>query len=578
MRVDSLKVKVFSFFLLSLGVFVFGAGFASATPLQHDYELPITIYNATSTLTDYQIKVTFQPDEFDFTRASSTGADIYFTLEDDSVISHYIQTFSDSATTTIWVKVPALEGYATTTIYMNYGYLEISDSLSSADDTFLFYDGFDTGGVSGWATSSDLLNHAQDYVSLIATSTKFVSPSSCAKLYSYASCGTGPFDGVIAIMTKTLELPALDNYAIDFDMWQEIDFRFPSGTATMTSTVEVNGVEIWDTSASCDGDDCSYDSGWQEVSVFATGTIESLSFTNYAFDCQADNLWIDNVRIRNYSPVEPVVTFTPVVEPTCDIVAHAATYNSYPTCGVATCVSGYRLTNGNCVAQSSGGGAPIYLPPGIGTGTTDAPAPALGVTLNVGTISYSGTNVLTYINNLNNFLAPESSHGWVLGGHSFQITSLDLVNGLVTITISSEPQTLNLKKGESKEVDIDGDKKNDIKVTFANTYVNRAEITVSSLTTVVPAVVNDKAPVTIVKFIFKKNLFLGMISNDVKELQKYLNSHGYIIAKYGAGSLGKEITKFGPATKAALIKFQKANKIKPANGLFGPLTRGVVNK
>ena len=69
-----------------------------------------------------------------------------------------------------------------------------------------------------------------------------------------------------------------------------------------------------------------------------------------------------------------------------------------------------------------------------------------------------------------------------------------------------------------------------------------------------------------------------MTNNDIKELQKYLNAHGFIIAKAGPGSLGKETTKFGIATKAALIKFQKTNKIKPANGSFGPVTRGVVNK
>jgi chitodextrinase len=93
-----------------------------------------------------------------------------------------------------------------------------------------------------------------------------------------------------------------------------------------------------------------------------------------------------------------------------------------------------------------------------------------------------------------------------------------------------------------------------------------------------PPITNPTKPVIIKKFIFKKNLKLGDINNDVKELQKYLNAHGFIVAKIGAGSRGKETTKFGAATKAALIKFQKAKKIKPTNGLFGPLTRAAVNK
>jgi peptidoglycan hydrolase-like protein with peptidoglycan-binding domain len=69
-----------------------------------------------------------------------------------------------------------------------------------------------------------------------------------------------------------------------------------------------------------------------------------------------------------------------------------------------------------------------------------------------------------------------------------------------------------------------------------------------------------------------------MKHNDVKELQKFLNSHGYVIAKSGPGSLGQETTYFGQATKAALIKFQKAKKIYPSTGLFGPLTRKAFNQ
>jgi peptidoglycan hydrolase-like protein with peptidoglycan-binding domain len=62
----------------------------------------------------------------------------------------------------------------------------------------------------------------------------------------------------------------------------------------------------------------------------------------------------------------------------------------------------------------------------------------------------------------------------------------------------------------------------------------------------------------------------------VLALQKYLNAHGYTVATSGPGSVGNETTTFGPATKAALIKFQKANNITPASGYFGPLTRAAI--
>ena len=68
-----------------------------------------------------------------------------------------------------------------------------------------------------------------------------------------------------------------------------------------------------------------------------------------------------------------------------------------------------------------------------------------------------------------------------------------------------------------------------------------------------------------------------MIDPQVKLLQKYLNTHGFIISASGPGSPGNETSKFGLVTKVALIKFQKANGIMPASGYFGSLTRKLIN-
>lgn len=77
---------------------------------------------------------------------------------------------------------------------------------------------------------------------------------------------------------------------------------------------------------------------------------------------------------------------------------------------------------------------------------------------------------------------------------------------------------------------------------------------------------------------FTRNLWQGIKGEDVKNLQKFLNSQGFIINKIGAGSPGNEVVNFGKATKLALLKFQKAERIKPANGIFGISTRIVINK
>ncbi len=89
----------------------------------------------------------------------------------------------------------------------------------------------------------------------------------------------------------------------------------------------------------------------------------------------------------------------------------------------------------------------------------------------------------------------------------------------------------------------------------------------------------ETAPLPTSSQIFKMpthDLKLGTISEDVRTLQKFLNSKGFTVSKTGAGSLGKETNKFGPATQAALMGFQKAKKITPATGYYGAKTRALI--
>ena len=82
-------------------------------------------------------------------------------------------------------------------------------------------------------------------------------------------------------------------------------------------------------------------------------------------------------------------------------------------------------------------------------------------------------------------------------------------------------------------------------------------------------------------FHFDHNLGLHSVDPDVKELQIFLNTHGFPVATEGPGSPGHEVDAFGQSTKAALGKFQGAHAkelgITAANGHFGAITRKYIN-
>ncbi|KND47183.1 MAG: hypothetical protein AB199_01990 [Parcubacteria bacterium C7867-004] len=76
---------------------------------------------------------------------------------------------------------------------------------------------------------------------------------------------------------------------------------------------------------------------------------------------------------------------------------------------------------------------------------------------------------------------------------------------------------------------------------------------------------------------FYRDLTLGSTGEDVRQLQRYLNGHGYPVAATGAGSPGLETTVFGYATQAAVAKLQSTNGILPSVGYFGIKTRAFVS-
>jgi hypothetical protein len=110
------------------------------------------------------------------------------------------------------------------------------------------------------------------------------------------------------------------------------------------------------------------------------------------------------------------------------------------------------------------------------------------------------------------------------------------------------------------------------------------ETTKATSTPTVTEVKKEKENNNIV--IFTKDLQFNDTDEEIKLLQKFLNSQGFTISQTGVGSPGKETNYFGLLTKQALIKYQEAymeDILTPAaftkgTGYFGERTRGYINK
>ncbi len=72
---------------------------------------------------------------------------------------------------------------------------------------------------------------------------------------------------------------------------------------------------------------------------------------------------------------------------------------------------------------------------------------------------------------------------------------------------------------------------------------------------------------------FTRSLTVGVVGDDVKCLQMYLNGAGYSVSASGAGSAGNETIYFGSRTQSAVASWQAANGVSPAVGYFGSISR-----
>jgi hypothetical protein len=417
-----------------------------------------------------------------------------------------------------------------------------------------------------------------------------------------------------------------DNLVITFS--EAVDAE--SGNITLFDSSDTE-IEAFDVTADITG---------TGTTVITINPASSLSYETEYY-VQIDATAFDDDTSNSYAGITDTTTwsFTTEDTPTCPAISNAATYNAYPTCGVATCSSGYRLSNSACSKADGGSYTP---PPSAGAGQIDKSIP-MHESKAIGEIKSSGTNILMYIESNAGFKA-KVSQTLTTQNHNLRVSGLNMVTKKIKVQVSSEPQTVEIGVGQQKDVDLDSDGVSDIRLSYNELLVNRIDLTVEQLqfdqlksdievpslyvegslvkeigSSAVYLIENDKKCPFFnedaflgkdckwsdikqvdnlssiptgdmiyaleVKIIdgsnnhsFRYNLSYGTVTSDVKKLQEYLNSNGYVLAKSGPGSPGSETELFGELTLEALVRFQKDNNITPAVGFFGPITRGVVNK
>ncbi len=151
----------------SVGVVIVSSSTYGSGPSGTKYEVPITINNTnnTSTLTNYQIKVTLNTQSLiSGGQMNSNCSDIRFTDSNQSTLLYaWLESGCNTTNTIIWVKVPSIPASSNDIIYLYYGsttatfnsYMGESPTLSSTygeydngSSVFNFYDNFNGTTIS----------------------------------------------------------------------------------------------------------------------------------------------------------------------------------------------------------------------------------------------------------------------------------------------------------------------------------------------------------------------------------------------------------------------------------------------
>jgi len=127
-------------------LFVCTACFVHASPNGWLYKRAINIQAVGTALEEYQVLVALKQGEFNYAHANVDGSDIRFSTDStgsrEPDLNHWTEFFNQNGESRIWVNVPTIPASGSVTIYMYYGN-PLADDRSNGPATFDLYDDFE---------------------------------------------------------------------------------------------------------------------------------------------------------------------------------------------------------------------------------------------------------------------------------------------------------------------------------------------------------------------------------------------------------------------------------------------------
>jgi hypothetical protein len=277
----------------------------------------IYMHNSGSALTEYQVLVTLNTSNFDYSVAKVNGSDLRFTDDQNTLTYPYwVETWNSSGESRIWVKVASIpHGDSKMFIWYNNS---TASSESNGSATFDFFDDFDDGNISDWTTSCSYNDVGGESCTYSNNSDSISSPYSMS-LYGYASCGGPSYNGVLPTVSQNMNLTN-GTYKLDFyeTGWGGQWGFCSSGTAAQNYAYN-DSTQIYSGGTTCSYTGCGRCSSAWEYAVSDAFTVTNGSTTVKlavrVTDCEEGRGWFDDVRVRKYASPEPTISL-PVLLPT----------------------------------------------------------------------------------------------------------------------------------------------------------------------------------------------------------------------------------------------------------------------